>query len=137
MSRINRREVGLGLGAAAGVSTFSPFAIAQSAGRVVIVGGGPGGATVANQLKQGDPNLVVTLIKVNKVYTTSFFSNLYLGGFRTYDSVYRARDVFGVRSAILVTQGYHLPRARSEFSRRLHDFQLHLGRLDNAPDHGS
>ena len=32
-------------------------------------------------------------------------------GFRTYDSVYRARDVFGVRSAILVTQGYHLPRA--------------------------
>ena len=32
-------------------------------------------------------------------------------GFRTYDSLYRARDVFGVRSAILVTQGYHLPRA--------------------------
>ncbi len=32
-------------------------------------------------------------------------------GFRTYDSLYRARDIFGVRSAILVTQGYHLPRA--------------------------
>lgn len=32
-------------------------------------------------------------------------------GFRTYDSVYRAREIFGVRSAILVTQGYHLPRA--------------------------
>jgi len=32
-------------------------------------------------------------------------------GFRTYDSLYRARDIFGVRSAILVTQRYHLPRA--------------------------
>lgn len=32
-------------------------------------------------------------------------------GFRTYDSLYRARDIFGVRSAILVTQGYHLHRA--------------------------
>lgn len=32
-------------------------------------------------------------------------------GFRTYDSLYRARDIFGVRSAILVTQGFHLPRA--------------------------
>jgi vancomycin permeability regulator SanA len=32
-------------------------------------------------------------------------------GFNTYDSCYRARDVFGVRSAVLVTQDYHLPRA--------------------------
>lgn len=32
-------------------------------------------------------------------------------GFRTYDSLYRARDVFGVRRAVLVTQRYHLPRA--------------------------
>ncbi len=33
------------------------------------------------------------------------------GGRRTYDSCYRARDIFQVRSAILVTQGFHLPRA--------------------------
>ena len=32
-------------------------------------------------------------------------------GFRTYDSCYRARDVFKVSSAILVTQAYHLDRA--------------------------
>ncbi|MBV9851185.1 MAG: YdcF family protein [Armatimonadetes bacterium] len=32
-------------------------------------------------------------------------------GLRTYDSLYRARDIFGVRRAILVTQRYHLPRA--------------------------
>lgn len=32
-------------------------------------------------------------------------------GYSTYDSCYRAVHVFGVHSAILVTQGYHLPRA--------------------------
>ncbi len=32
-------------------------------------------------------------------------------GFRTYDSCYRARDIFKVSSAILVTQRFHLDRA--------------------------
>jgi SanA protein len=32
-------------------------------------------------------------------------------GRRTYDSCYRARDIFGVRDVVLVTQRYHLPRA--------------------------
>jgi SanA protein len=32
-------------------------------------------------------------------------------GFHTYDSLYRARDLFGVNRAILVTQTYHLHRA--------------------------
>lgn len=31
-------------------------------------------------------------------------------GFSTYESMYRARDVFQVKSAIIVTQGYHLYR---------------------------
>lgn len=33
------------------------------------------------------------------------------GGRRTYDTCYRARDVFELESAILVTQAFHLPRA--------------------------
>ena len=32
-------------------------------------------------------------------------------GRRTYDTCYRARHIFGVREAILVTQRFHLPRA--------------------------
>ena len=32
-------------------------------------------------------------------------------GRRTYDTCYRARDIFGVDNAILVTQSFHLPRA--------------------------
>jgi len=33
------------------------------------------------------------------------------GGRRTYDTCYRALEIFGVREAILVTQEFHLPRA--------------------------
>jgi vancomycin permeability regulator SanA len=32
-------------------------------------------------------------------------------GFSTYETLYRARELFGVRRPVLVTQGYHLPRA--------------------------
>jgi len=32
-------------------------------------------------------------------------------GFSTYESMYRARDVFQVRSVVIVTQEYHLYRA--------------------------
>ena len=32
-------------------------------------------------------------------------------GRRTYDTCYRAHDIFGLRQVVLVTQRYHLPRA--------------------------
>lgn len=32
-------------------------------------------------------------------------------GFDTYDSCYRARDVFGVTQLVLISQAYHLPRS--------------------------
>ncbi|MBU2566176.1 YdcF family protein [Patescibacteria group bacterium] len=32
-------------------------------------------------------------------------------GFDTYDSIYRARDIFLIENAIIVTQNFHLPRA--------------------------
>jgi SanA protein len=38
-------------------------------------------------------------------------------GRRTYDTCYRARAIFGVTEAILVTQAFHLPRAIYECSR--------------------
>ena len=33
------------------------------------------------------------------------------GGLRTYDTCYRAKETYGIDSAILVTQDFHLPRA--------------------------
>lgn len=104
MARMDRREFGK-LGGAfglAGVSTavFGSFAVAQGAGKVVIVGGGAGGATVAHYVKKGEPNLDVTLIEANPIYSSSFFSNLYLGGFRSFDSLnhdYAGLEKLGVK----------------------------------------
>jgi NADPH-dependent 2,4-dienoyl-CoA reductase/sulfur reductase-like enzyme len=91
MSQISRREFARlagagGIGAWASMASSS-FAIAQGAAKVVIVGGGAGGATVAHYVKKGAPELDVTLIEVNPLYSSSFFSNLYLGGFRTLESL--------------------------------------------------
>ena len=88
MSRLSRRDFGKLAGAASvGVAAgplLAPFAIAQTAPKVVIVGGGAGGATVAHFVKAGAPNLNVTLIEANPIYSSSFFSNLYLGGIGNY-----------------------------------------------------
>src|SRR5688572_7650825 len=91
MRGISRRDfsklagsAGAGTLAAAGWGTF---AIAQGAAKVVIVGGGAGGATVAHFVKKEAPNLDVTLIEANSIYNSSFFSNLYVGGFRTLESL--------------------------------------------------
>src|SRR5690606_8783986 len=91
MSAISRREFGKIAGGAGALATtgIGSFAIAQgaAAAKVVIIGGGAGGATVANYLKKGDPKLDVTLIEANSTYSSSFFSNLYLGGFRAFDTL--------------------------------------------------
>jgi NADPH-dependent 2,4-dienoyl-CoA reductase/sulfur reductase-like enzyme len=93
MTGLTRRDAALGLGAtAANVALGGTFAIAQAAPKVVIIGGGPGGATVANQIRQGAPVIDVTLIEPQRTYATCFFSNLYLGGFRTFASLTHTYD---------------------------------------------
>lgn len=92
MTRLTRREFTRLAGAALVVSPFGSFAFAQGKGKVVIVGGGAGGATVAHHLKKTVPELGVTLVEAQPKYTTCFFSNLYLGGFRTLESITHSYD---------------------------------------------
>ena len=55
---------------------------AQGAGRVVVIGGGFGGATAARTLKALEPKLAVTLVEPNPVYTSCPFSNSVLANLR-------------------------------------------------------
>jgi NADPH-dependent 2,4-dienoyl-CoA reductase/sulfur reductase-like enzyme len=58
-------------------------AIAQgAAGRVVVVGGGFGGATCARFLKRINPRLAVTLVEVSRTFTACPFSNNVIAGLR-------------------------------------------------------
>ena len=96
MSKLDRREFGQLIGGAGLIATntvlFSNMVIAKGAAKVVVIGGGAGGATVARILKSGDSQLDVTLIDVQPTYTTCFNSNHYLGGFRTFASLQHSYD---------------------------------------------
>ncbi|MCR8550129.1 NAD(P)/FAD-dependent oxidoreductase [Salipiger sp. P9] len=85
--RWNRR-VFMGTGAAAAAALSAPMLGAQGRPRVVVVGGGAGGATAARYLaKDSQGGIEVMLVEPTRSYYTCFFSNLYLGGFRTLDSL--------------------------------------------------
>src|SRR5262245_5113334 len=83
---LSRRGFARLVGGMVSLGTWAPFANAQRPPRVVIVGGGAGGATVAHLLKAGASQIDVTLIEARQIYSSSFFSNLYLGGFRPLES---------------------------------------------------
>ena len=93
---IDRREFGRLLGgaalAAAGAGLIGRPALAEGSAKVVIVGGGAGGGTVARILKTQAPDLDVTVIEARPVYTTCFNSNHFFGGFRTFASLQHSYD---------------------------------------------
>ncbi len=84
---VNRRRF-LGAVAATGAVLAAPAVLGQTKPRVVVIGGGPGGATCARYLaKDSDGGLDVTLVEPAEVYYTCFFSNLFIGGFRSFESL--------------------------------------------------
>jgi len=86
--KLNRRTF-IGTSAAA-LTLSAPMVKAAGHGkpRVVVIGGGAGGATAARYIaKDSDGAIDVTLIEPTRTYYTCFFSNLYLGGFKTIDDI--------------------------------------------------
>ncbi|MCO5148055.1 MAG: NAD(P)/FAD-dependent oxidoreductase [Aquamicrobium sp.] len=103
---ISRRTLLKSIGATAlAGSALSMPAIARAngsaAGRVVIVGGGFGGATAAKYIKRRAPDIDVTLVEAQARFYTCPFSNLYLGGLRDFESIGHGYDEltgrYGVR----------------------------------------
>ena len=82
MQDIDRRQLTAGM-AALSLGLLRPLRQARAAARarVVVIGGGPGGATVAIAVKRAAPDIDVTLIEPKKQYTSCFYSNHFIGGF--------------------------------------------------------
>lgn len=78
-----------GAATALGIFGLSGAARAANSARVVVIGGGFGGATCARYLRKADPSVAVTLIEPKKSFVTCPFSNLVLGGLRNMDSITR------------------------------------------------
>ncbi|MCU7940121.1 MAG: NAD(P)/FAD-dependent oxidoreductase [gamma proteobacterium symbiont of Bathyaustriella thionipta] len=103
MSGISRRNFIQITGGAAAVSTmgFSNIILAgKSAGHVVIIGGGVGGATAARYIKRADPAVQVTIVEPNANYFTCFMSNEVISGERPLDSIkfgYKNLESMGIK----------------------------------------
>ena len=96
--------------ALAGAATVAAPALvrAQAASaHVVIVGGGFGGATAARYLRRYAPDLRITLVEPEQRFYTCPFSNLYLAGLRTWESIGHGFDE--LRAA-----GIHIIHARAD-----------------------
>lgn len=85
--------IGAGVASITASSMGLPAFARAPAGRVVIIGGGFGGATAANYLKRRNPNILVTLVEPAKRFHTCPFSNLYLAGLRDFKSISHGFDV--------------------------------------------
>jgi sulfide dehydrogenase [flavocytochrome c] flavoprotein chain len=92
--RLSRRDVARGIASAAAASAWPRPLLAQGAARVVVIGGGFGGAGCARALRQLDPKWQVTLVEPNQVFTACPFSNEVIAGLRelpmqqfTYDKI--------------------------------------------------
>jgi len=85
MTGLTRREFGAGAGATLAAVAASRVARAEAKPPVVVIGGGAGGATAARYLAR--EALDVTLVEAKQHYVTCFFSDLYLAGLRSLDSL--------------------------------------------------
>ena len=104
---ISRREfikwVSATAGAAAGVSTIAGCATTSgSAGRVVVIGGGFGGAAAAKYVKMWTPDIDVTVVERDAMFISCPLSNLVLGGSIQLKDITLGYDGLGKRGITMV-----------------------------------
>src|SRR5207249_18169 len=82
MKNITRRDFlkASGLGAAMLGAGGLPSFAAEAKRRVIVIGGGWGGATAAKYIRLIDPSIEVTLLEPSKEFISCPFSNLVLSG---------------------------------------------------------
>ena len=107
---MNRRDFGKLTGAAAltlGLGANSGVVFGAARPKVVVIGGGAGGATAARYIaKDSRGKIEVTLIEPTKRYYTCFFSNLYIGGFRKFESIGHSYDKLASKFGVNVVHDW-------------------------------
>lgn len=121
MAALTRRRFieAAGTAALAGALGFPAITRAQGKARIVVIGGGAGGASAAAGLKRAEPGFDVTLIEARPAYPTPFHSNLYLGGLKSFASLVQGYDglsALGVRVVISVATGIDTAKKLVEVS---------------------
>jgi NADPH-dependent 2,4-dienoyl-CoA reductase/sulfur reductase-like enzyme len=100
MIAVTRRVFSVASLAGVAAVAFPAVLRGQAKPRLVVIGGGPAGATVAKYVaKDSNGAIDVTLVEPLAKFVTCFHSNLYLGDFRSWDSIahdYKL-DAYGVK----------------------------------------
>jgi sulfide dehydrogenase [flavocytochrome c] flavoprotein chain len=101
-----RRRFGCFAGAACLTALGQHVARSQARARVVVIGGGAGGATVAKYLAMNAATLDITLVEPKERYTTCFFSNLYLAGLRSFESLTHGYERLTQRYGVTIVHDF-------------------------------
>ncbi len=118
---LNRR-IFIGTGAAGLAALSAPAVLAEGHGkpRVIVIGGGAGGATAAKYIaKDSDGGVDVTLIEPTRTYFTCFFSNLYIGGFKDIDDLGHTYGTLAAKYGINVVHDWAVDVDRDAKTVRL------------------
>lgn len=106
MSKFTRRDFikVAGVATASGLGTLVlPFgALAKAKSRVVVIGGGYGGATCAKYIRKMAPGIDVTLVEQNKQFVTCPFSNTVIGGLKSIKDITHSYDNLKKRHGVNV-----------------------------------
>lgn len=94
----------LGITAAAATLVRPSMSRAQSAGRIVVIGGGFGGAACARALKRANAALQITLVEPNKVFTACPFSNEVIAGLRGFEAQQFGYDKLAAEGITIIDQ---------------------------------
>jgi sulfide dehydrogenase [flavocytochrome c] flavoprotein chain len=131
----SRRQLLRHLGALAAAGSFPMPALAQARPKLVVVGGGPGGATIAKYVARDSGGAVeVTLVEPLRQFTTCFHSNLYLGGFCDWESITHSYDALASKYGVkLVHQAAQAIDRETKRVRLADGSQLAYDRLAVAP----
>ena len=131
--------------------TGSRFALPSGKQRVVVVGGGFGGATAAKYLKKFNANTEVVLVEQHKEYYTCPFGNTVIAGlndinyikrdYKTLESKYgiivvhaRAKKVDGKAKQVVLEDGTAIPFTKAIVSPGI-DFKYEKGYVKGSEQH--
>lgn len=101
---MTRRTAVLGITAATATLARPSALRAQSTGRVVVVGGGFGGAACARALKRTQGDLQVILIEPNAIFTSCPFSNEVIAGLRDLEAQQFGHDKLADEGVTVINQ---------------------------------
>jgi sulfide dehydrogenase [flavocytochrome c] flavoprotein chain len=101
---MTRRNVVGGIAASAAAVAFPSPSRAQSAARVVVIGGGFGGASCARALRKLDAKLQVTLIEPVRTFVACPFSNEVIAGLRQIEAQQFSYEKIAAEGVTVIVQ---------------------------------